>query len=72
MPSAPGHPFPAVVDAARGDPVEPERPGLTGGDGAIRQTPPSDAQRAAGNGFRQVAVGFHLSLAAGAVGCAGL
>ncbi len=31
LPDAPGHPSPAVVDAAGGDPLDPERSGLAGG-----------------------------------------
>ena len=61
-----------MVDAAGGDPLDPERPGFTDGHGAFCQTLPQDTQRDSRNGFRQVTVGFHLSLASGAVGCAGL
>ena len=59
------------MNAAGGDPVDPERPGLSGGDGAIRQTPSPDAQRVTGYRVQQVAFGLDVPAAAGAVGCAG-
>ena len=40
-----------MVDAAGSDPLDPERPGFVGGNGAFCQTPPADAQRAAGTDF---------------------
>ena len=39
------------MDAARGDPVDPERPGLTGGDRAIRQTPRQTLNEVLGTDF---------------------
>ena len=33
-----------MVDADGGDPRDPERPGLAGGDGAIRQAAPPGTQ----------------------------
>jgi len=57
-----------VVDAAGGDPGHPERPGLAGRDAGIPQTPPADAQQAAGNRFRQVAIGLDDQAAAGPAG----
>ena len=68
LPDAAGRPFPSVVDAAGGDPLDPERPGLTGGDGAICQTLSPDPQRAARHGFRQVALGFQVQAAASPAG----
>ena len=61
-----------MVDAAGGDPLDPERPGFIGGDGAFCQAPPVDTQRAAGHRFRQVPLGLNVPAAAGPAGCAGL
>ena len=44
---------------------------LASGDGAIRQAAPANAQRAAGNRFRQVNVGLDVPAVAGPAGCAG-
>lgn len=69
LPDAPRHSLSAVVDAVSGDPLDPEQPGFTGGDGAICQTPPADAQRIAGHRFRNVALRFHLPAAVDPAGC---
>ena len=71
LPDAARHLLSPEVDATGGGSVDPERLRLYGGDGAFRQTPPADDQRASGHKVRQQdTTGFHLSLAAGAGGCA--
>ena len=40
-----------MVDAAGGDPLDPERPGFAGGDGAICQTPPATLNELLGTEF---------------------
>lgn len=70
--NAPRDPLSPEVDAAGGDSLDPERPGFVSVNGAIRQMPPADAQRAAGNRFRQVAIGLDVPAAVGPVGSAGL
>ena len=46
LPDAARRPFPALVDAAGGDSLDPEEPGLTGADGALCRTEPTGLMRA--------------------------
>jgi len=69
LPDAPWGALSPVVDAAGGDPRDPERPGFAAGHGAFCQAAPQDAERAAWHPYRQAALVLNLPGAAGAARC---